>query len=248
MSGMLSGKNALVTGGARGIGAAIAKELAAHGANVAISYNVSSGQADKLVEVIKSHGVRGKAFQADQANEIAVAKLIADTVTEFGQIDILVNNAGVLEFGTVDATSDTSGFDRQYAINLGGVVAAIRAASPLIRQDGRIISISTGIATRVGKPGLADYIASKAAVEAYSKGAARDLGARGITVNVIAVGSVDTEMNPSDGPLSDYQRDANALGRYGNVEEIAAVARFLASPDASFITGAVIAVDGGYLA
>jgi 3-oxoacyl-[acyl-carrier protein] reductase len=248
MTKILAGKVALVTGGSRGIGAAIARQLAEQGANVAFSYVSSAVKADTLVGELESAGVKAASFKADQSNSAEVTKLVGDVVAKFGRLDILVNNAGVFETGALHLTEDTSGFERQYAINIQGVVAAIRAAGRVMGDGGRIISISSVAATLAGAPGLADYVATKAAVEGYTKGAARDLAAKGITVNAVGVGAVNTDMNPEDGPISDWLKGGTALGRYGRPEEIAAVVGFLASPAASFVTGSIVIADGGFSA
>ncbi|PXW16445.1 SDR family NAD(P)-dependent oxidoreductase [Paraburkholderia caballeronis] len=248
MANTLEGKIALVTGGSRGIGAATAIQLASAGATVAISYSSSEAQAKEVIAKIEASGGKAVALKADQAHAAEVKGLIAEVVRRFGKIDILVNNAAVFETGTVAETTDTSGFERQLRINYEAVVTAIREASRVMGEGGRIISVSSALALRSTWPGLADYSATKRAIEGYTKGAARDLGPKGITVNAIGTGSTNTEMNPDSSAFAEAQAAATALGRFGRPEEIASVIAFVASPAASFITGAVIPVDGGYSA
>lgn len=247
MGKKLAGKVALVTGGSRGIGAAIAERLAEEGASVAISYAASADRAHAVVERLKGKGISAAAFRADQANATQVAGLVRTVIEHFGGLDILVNSAGVFVTGVTGAPeTDVAALEHQFAVNVGGVAAAARAAAPHLREGGRIISIGSGAGSRSPWPGIADYSATKAAVAALTRGWARDLGPRKITANVIQPGPIDTEMNPATGPFADIQKAGTALGRYGRPEEIAAAVAFLAGPDASYITGATLDVDGGF--
>ena len=247
MSKELNGKVALVTGGSRGIGAAIAKALADDGADVAISYAASADKADAVVKELRKKGVRAEAFRADQANTKEVEGLVETVVKQFGRLDILVNNAGVFASGPVhDRANNLAELERLFAINVGGVATAVRTAAPLMPDGGRIISIGSVAGDTSPWPGIADYSATKGAVAAYTRGWARDLGPRGITVNNVQPGPIDTDMAPQEGEVADGLKARTVFGRYGKPEEVAAAVAFLASPAAAYITGTTLNVDGGY--
>ena len=249
MSKELNGKVALVTGGSRGIGAAIAKALADDGADVAISYAASADKADAVAKELRKKGVRAEAFRADQANTKEVEGLVEAVVKRFGRLDILVNNAGVFASGPVhDRANNLAELERLFAVNVGGVATAVRTAAPLMPDGGRIISIGSVAGDTSPWPGIADYSATKGAVAAYTRGWARDLGSRGITVNTVQPGPIDTDMAPQDGEVADGLKARTVIGRYGKPEEVAAAVAFLASPAASYITGTTLNVDGGYSA
>lgn len=248
---VLTGKRALVTGGSRGIGAAIARRLAADGADVAITYAGSADRADALVTAIRAEGRQAVAIKADAADPQAQADAVRQAADALGGLDILVHNAGVAEIvqtGQVEASVATAAFERQFDVNVGGVFAGTIAAVPLLSDGGRIIIVGSVNGHRASFPGVSIYGATKAAVQGLARGWARDLAPRKILVNVIQPGPIDTDMNPADGPLAPLVQGSVALGRHGKAEEVAAVAAFLASDDSSFVTGTTIDVDGGWAA
>ncbi|MCO1581042.1 SDR family oxidoreductase [Crossiella sp. SN42] len=240
MSKQLAGKVALVTGGSRGIGAATALALGAAGAEVAISYTANPDKAEAVVSELKEAGVRALAVQADQADPAQVKELVRTVHEHFGRLDVLVNNAGVAARDTGDEE-----LDRQLAVNIGGVAATVRAATPLLSDGGRIINVGSVLATRQPFGGMAEYSGTKAAITVFAKGWARDLGGRGITVNTVHPGPIETDMNPNEGEAAAQRTALTALGRYGRPAEVAAAIVFLAGPDAGYITGAELHVDGG---
>ncbi|MBL7858138.1 MAG: SDR family oxidoreductase [Cyclobacteriaceae bacterium] len=242
----LKNKVALVTGGSRGIGAAIVKRLAADGAAVAFTYLNAEDKANTLVKEIQSKGGKAVAIKADSADTKAAAAAVENTVKLLGRLDILVNSAGVTTFNTIDNhEGDLAEVERLMAVNLTGVSASVRAATKHLPEGGRVISIGSTFAERLPYAGFADYAASKAAIAAYTRGWARDLGKKGITVNTVQPGPTATDMNPDNSDFSESIKAGLALGRYGKVEEIASVVSFLAGPDASFVTGSTVTVDGG---
>ena len=247
MTTRLAGKVALVTGASRGIGAAIARRLGQEGANVAITYASSPSKADEVVRAIESAGAKGLAIHADSSDASAVKNAVTQTVKTFGRLDILVNNAGVAVMGPVDQFK-LDDFDRMVAVNVRAVFVGAQAAAAHMDDGGRIITIGSTNAERMPFPGGAIYAMTKAAVAGLTRGLARDFGLRGITVNAVQPGPVDTDMNPADGPFAATLKSYMALPRYGKGEEIAGMVAYLASPEAAFVTGACLMIDGGFSA
>src|SRR6202044_334453 len=240
----LSKKVALVTGGSRGIGAAIAKRLAAEGATVALTYSKDANSAAKVVKEIEQAGGKAVAFQADAANAEAVRDAVEKTVAALGGIDVLVNNAGTaIPKKFEDASLEE--INRVIDINIRGVMIATQAALKHMKNGGRIIMIGSCVGERMMTPGLVPYSATKGAVKMFSQGLSREVGSRGITVNNIQPGPIDTDLNPAAGEWAVPQKAMTALNRYGKVEEIAALVAFVAGPEASYIPGANLTVDGG---
>jgi 3-oxoacyl-[acyl-carrier protein] reductase len=242
----LAGKTALVTGGSRGIGAAIVRRLASEGVAVAFTYAASSAAANELVADIAANGGTAVAIRADSAEPAEVQAAVAQTVQQFGRLDILANNAGIIGSGTVD-TFPLADFDRILAVNVRAVFVAVQAALPHMGEGGRIVITGSVVADRTGVAGAAAYSMSKAAVAGLTRGMARDLGPRGITVNVVQPGPTETDI-VSDESVREWLRPMMALGRMGSSDEVASLVAYLARPEASFITGAALTIDGGYLA
>jgi 3-oxoacyl-[acyl-carrier protein] reductase len=240
----LAGKVALVTGGSRGIGAAIAKRLAGDGASVAVTYSKGADAAASLIKEIEREGGKAIAIQADAADADAVRNAVDRTVSFFGRLDVLVNNAGTVIPAKVEETT-LADFDRVFAVNVRGVFVATQAALKHLKSGGRIITIGSCLGERVFMPGMAPYAATKGAVKMFSQGLARELGARGITVNNIQPGPIDTDLNPASGEWAKDQQAAVPLDRYGRAEEVAALVAFVAGPESSYINGANLTVDGG---
>lgn len=251
MSKTLAGKVALVTGGSRGLGAIAALKLAEQGADVAISYVASAEKAATVVEELKQQGVRALAIQNDQGDPTAAQSLVDTVISQFGKLDILVNNAAIAVQGhrIDDPESDSAELDRQWRVNVLGVVALTRAASRQITDGGRIIFIGSGLGSRVAFTKVADYSATKAAIIGYARGAARDLGPRDITVNVVQPGVMPTDMAAASAEhMPADAMSTMAIPRIATLEEVAASIAFLAGPDAGYITGGILDISGGYQA
>ncbi|WP_039054777.1 3-oxoacyl-ACP reductase family protein [Enterobacter sp. Bisph1] len=244
MSHSLAGKRALVTGASRGLGKAIALTLAREGADVAITWEKSAQKAQAVVEEIRAAGGNGVAIQADSANPQAAREAVAKAVEQLGGLDILVNNAGIARAGQLEAMSQED-IDALINVNIRGVIYTTQAAIPHLPQGGRIINIGSSLSDRVPFTDITVYSMTKSALNSLTRGLARDLGPRGITVNMVKPGSTDSDMNPADGENADEQRRLIALGHYGEAQDIAEAVAFLASPAAKQITGTDIVVDGG---
>ncbi len=241
----LTGKSALVTGGSRGIGAAIARRLANEGADVAITYVRGAEPAQAVVAEIQAAGRHGLAIQADAADPAAVQAAVDQVARHFGKLDILVNNAGVFRLGAIDQIG-IEDYDHIFGVNVRGLFAATVAAAKHMTEGGRIIQIGSINGTRIPFPGAALYAASKAAVQMLTKGFARDLGPRGITINTVQPGPVDTELNPDGSDFSAPLKAMMAIPRYARADEVAALVAYLAGPESGMVTGSNFNIDGGF--
>jgi 3-oxoacyl-[acyl-carrier protein] reductase len=240
----LTNRVALVTGGSRGIGAAIAKRLAADGANVAITYTKGADAAASVVKEIERNGAKAIAIQADATDAGAVEAAVEKTVATLGQLDVLVNNAGTAipkKFEEITLEE----IDHMFSLNVRGALVATQAALKHMKNGGRIIMIGSCVGERNMTPGLAAYSATKGAIKMFTQGLSREVGDRGITVNNVQPGPIDTDLNPAAGDWAAPQKANTALNRYGTVDEVAALVAFVAGPEASYITGANLTVDGG---
>jgi 3-oxoacyl-[acyl-carrier protein] reductase len=240
----LAKKVALVTGASRGIGAAIAKRLAADGASVVITYSKGADAAASVVKAIEAAGGKAIAIQADGADPAAITSAVEKTVATFGGLDVLVNNAGTAIPKTFEETT-LAEIDLMFNLNVRGAFVATQAALKHMKSGGRIITIGSCVGERMMTPGLVAYSATKGAVKMFTQGLSREVGSRGITVNNVQPGPIDTDLNPAAGDWAAPQKAATALNRYGTVDEVAALVAFVAGPDSSYITGANLTVDGG---
>lgn len=245
MNRPLTDKVAIVTGGSRGIGAAICQKLAEHGAHVVVNYASSPDAANQLVEQIQAHGGEAIAVKADMTDAAQVISLFDQAESHLGTVAILVNNAGTAEYGGLTEITDEA-FDKQMNLNVRAVFVASREAARRMESGGRIINIGSALGEAVPMPGISIYCATKFAVAGLTRGWARDLGPQNITVNCIEPGPIDTDLNPADSEQADDQKSMTALGRYGQPAEVAALVAFVASPEASNITRATLRVDGGW--
>jgi 3-oxoacyl-[acyl-carrier protein] reductase len=244
MSKKLEGKIALITGGSRGIGAAIAKRLAADGAKVAVTYAKDANSASAVVKAIEGNGGKAIAIQADSVDAAAIKAAVEKAVSTLGGLDILVNNAGTaIPKAFEDATLEE--LDRILDINVRGTFITTQAALKYMKAGGRIIMIGSCVGERMMTPGLAAYSATKGAVKMFTQGLSREVGGRGITVNNVQPGPIDTDLNPASGNWAAPQKALTSLNRYGTVDEVSALVAFLAGPESSYITGANLTVDGG---
>ena len=247
LTNRLAGKIAIVTGAARGLGAGIAKRLAAEGASVAITYGSSARQADDVIQAIEAAGGKGLALKADAGDPSAVRAAVARTVKTFGGLDILVNNAGIYKGASIEEFS-LADFDLSISVNVRGVFIATQEAARHMKSGGRIIHIGSVNADRMPFAGGGVYALTNAAVAGFTRGVARDLGPRGISVNNIHPGPVDTDMNPAHGEFAESLKALMAIKRYGQTDEIAGLVAYLASAESAFITGASLTIDGGFAA
>lgn len=248
MNHVLGNKRALITGGSRGIGAAIVKRLASEGADVAFTYSSSPGKANEIAAAAQALGVRAIAIQADSADASAVVAAVERTAKELGGVDILVNSAGVAAMAPID-TFTLADFDRTVAINVRAVFVATQAAVKHMKEGGRIINVGSCNAERMPFQGGAVYAMSKSALQGLVQGLARDLGPRGITINNVQPGPIDTDMNPDKSEFAEIlKKQVLALPRYGTADEVAAMVAYLAGPEAGYVTGVSLTIDGGFSA
>jgi len=241
----LAGKVALVTGGSRSIGAAIAERLAKDGAAVAITYNASADKAHSLVDSINASGGRALAIRADAGDPAAVRAAVAKTAAELGGLDILVNNAGIAINGPIEDYKFAD-YERMIGVNVTGVFVATQESLKHMKAGGRVIHIGSSMTKHAAFPTASVYTLTKGAIAGFNRSLVRDVGGRGITVNTVHPGPTDTDMNPADGPVAKIVGPGLAVGRYGDSSEIASVVSFLAGPESSFVTGADILADGGF--
>ncbi|WP_421877587.1 SDR family NAD(P)-dependent oxidoreductase [Pacificispira sp.] len=240
----LTGKRALVTGGSRGIGAAIARKLAAEGARVALTYAQSPDAADAVVKSITDTGGEARAIYADNREDLSVTGAVERAAEEFGGLDILVCNAGVFEVGPLSELG-LQGYDSTMSVNVRAVYVALLAADRLLAEGGRIVLIGSNLAKHVPGPGIGLYAMSKAALIGLAKGLSRDFGPRGITINVVHPGSTDTDMNPANGEYAEPQRSIMSIPRFNNPADVASLVAWLTGPDAGTVTGSEFTIDSG---